>query len=251
MRISCAGKITDRKIVVGLFAGVPGIGGLARGGNARGRGRTVVAVGDIERGHGVERCGDARLDRGVADHPQGVAHAVEFGIGIRRAGRRRSQDGVDLGRGRVGQQHRAGLGVERVDLAHAVVFLVGAGELVLADAVGVVVRHRSGGHDAGLAVAAHHDAVGVVAGRRVAHQHAGLQSWPADFRRPWRRPRARRDRCPRAGRFPAWKYAGSSTAGRLRARGLRRWTARRRAGRRHRWRVPKRGGGRRKAGSDS
>ena len=51
----------------------------ACGGNARGGGRTMVAVGDVERLHGVEGLGD-RLDlRGVGQDPDLMADAVVGG----------------------------------------------------------------------------------------------------------------------------------------------------------------------------
>ena len=44
--------------------------------HARRRGRAVMAVGDIERRQGVDRAGERRDRRVVADHPELVAHAV-------------------------------------------------------------------------------------------------------------------------------------------------------------------------------
>ena len=68
------------------------------------------------------------------------------------AGRAPGQDVVHFARLRIGDHDRPGLGVQRVDLAHAVRFLVGLGVLVLADAVGVVLGDRGGGDQAGLRV---------------------------------------------------------------------------------------------------
>jgi hypothetical protein len=85
---------------------------------------------------------------------------------------------ASAGRCGIGEQHRAGLGVQRLDLAHAVVFLVGARELVLADAVAVVVGHARRSHDAGLHMLAHGQAIGVVAGCVVAQQDAGIKHRP-------------------------------------------------------------------------
>ena len=71
----------------------------------------------------------------------------------------------------VGQEHRPGLGAERIDLPHAIVLLVGAGELVLADAVCVVIGHAGRSDKARLMVIAHDQPVEVVAGRAVLLQH--------------------------------------------------------------------------------
>ncbi len=109
---------------------------------------------------------------GVTHHPEGVAHAgigddVDFRRGRCHLGRQFINRGILL----VGEEHRPGLGIERVHLAHAVVFLVGAGELVLADAVGVVIGHAGGGDEAGLLMIAHDQPVEVVAGGAVLLQH--------------------------------------------------------------------------------
>ena len=66
------GEDHRQEIAVRTFA-------LARGGDARGRRRAVMAVGDVDRRQGVE--GAAELaDRGVVgDHPELVAHAVVGG----------------------------------------------------------------------------------------------------------------------------------------------------------------------------
>ena len=132
-----------------------------------------MAVGDVEVGHGVE-CGAQGGDRRcVVDQPDGVAHAVGRHVGDGIVTARPARNEV-IRRRRVGirQQHRAGLGGQRLDLADAVVFLVGAGELMLADAVAVVVGDRSGGHEAGLDMLAHGHPVGVIARRRIADQDA-------------------------------------------------------------------------------
>jgi hypothetical protein len=132
-----------------------------------------VAVGDVEVGHGADHGADARDCRFVVDQPDGVLDAVVGGeVGDRRAGGGSGDQLLGLVAVRVGEQDRAGLRVERLDLAHAVVFLVRAGEFVLADAVAVVVGDRGGGDQAGLGVFAHDQAVGVVAGLRVADQDA-------------------------------------------------------------------------------
>ena len=132
-----------------------------------------MAVGDIERGQGVDGArerGDRRL---VVDHPELVAHAVVRGDVDRRSCRGGAREqGVDRRRRRIGQHDRAGLRVDRLDLAHAVVFLHRRRQLVLADAVLGVSRNRRDRREAGLDAAAPGQAVGVVAGLVVAHERA-------------------------------------------------------------------------------
>ncbi len=131
----------------------------------------MVAVGDVEIGHGVEGGAQGSDRRCIVDQPDGVAHAIGRDVGDRVVSASPACDEVIRHR-RVGirQEHRSGLGGQRLDLADAVVFLVGAGELVLADAVAVVVGDRGGGHEAGLDMVAHGHPVGVVARRRIADQ---------------------------------------------------------------------------------
>ena len=70
-------------------------------------------------------------------------------------------EGVEGGFGPVGEEHRAGLRIQRLDVAHAVVLLVGPGELMLLDdAVEVFLAARRG-DEAHLRVAAHDLAVEV------------------------------------------------------------------------------------------
>ena len=216
-----------QEVVAGLFDTrfAPG------GGHARGRRRAMVAVGDVERRHGVEGGGDVANQRLVADDPDRMADAVVGGdFGRRGAGASLGEQTVGRWRVRVGQQDRAGLGIERLDLPYPVVFLVRAGELVLLDAPGVVGRHRGGGDETESAGG------GPSAARsrssRVSRRGAGCRrpASVAGSRSPWHRPPASRDRCRPAGRSPASRCAGSSRACRRRGLGLPRWTARRRAG---------------------
>jgi hypothetical protein len=104
-----------------------------------------------------------------------MAHAVVGGDVHRRlGGRGLGEHGVDVGRGRIGDHHRAGLGVDRLDLAHAVVLLHRGGQLVLADAVGAIVRDRCGRGEAGLHAIAPGQAIDIIERQRIADQHAGL-----------------------------------------------------------------------------
>ena len=133
-----------------------------------------MAVGDIERGQGVDGARERRDRRLVVDHPQLVAHAVVRGDVDRRLFRGGAREqGVDRRRGRIGQHDQAGLRIDRLDLAHAVVFLHRRRQLVLADAVFGVSRDRRDRREAGLDATAPSQAVGVVAGLVVAHERAG------------------------------------------------------------------------------
>ncbi len=95
--------------------------------------------------------------------------------------RRRS---FDLRCGRIRHHDRTGLRVKRFDLAHAVVLFVRLRELVLADAIGVVRRDRRDRDEAGLDVAAHDQAIGVVARLAVSHEHALRDHAPEILRGP-------------------------------------------------------------------
>ena len=132
-----------------------------------------MAVGDVDRRQGIEGAAELADGRVVGDHPELVAHAVVGGdVDLRRAGGRLRQQRVDRRRVRVADHHRAGLRVDRLDLADAVVFLHRRRQLVLADAVGGVVGERGGGGEAGLRAAAPSEPVDVIAGLGVARQDA-------------------------------------------------------------------------------
>ena len=62
---------------------------------------------------------------------------------------------VNRGIGAISQKHRPGLGIERFDVAHPVVFLVGPGQFVFFDGAIEVFRAARRGDNAGLRVAAH------------------------------------------------------------------------------------------------
>ena len=95
----------------------------------------------------------------------------------------RWQHGVDLRRRRIGEHDRPGLRVDRLDLAHAVVFLGRRGVLVLADAILRISGDRGHRREAGLDVTAPGQPVDVVAGLVVAHEHAGGDHAPQILRR--------------------------------------------------------------------
>jgi hypothetical protein len=136
----------------------------------------MMPVGDVQRRHGVEERGDARDAVRVADRPDGVAGAVvECRSGVGRPTHGVREERVDLGRARVRHEHRPGLRVERLHVPHAVVFLVRARMLVLADAVRFVRRDRRRSHQSRLRVIARGNAIDVVRGRRVAYEHARVE----------------------------------------------------------------------------
>ena len=133
-----------------------------------------MAVGDIERRQGIDRAGQRRDGFVVADHPELVPHAVIGGdVECRIAGRGAREHGVDLRRRRVAEHDRAGLRVDRFDLAHPVVFLGRRGVLVAADAIAGVVGERRDRRKPGRNVAAPGRPVDVVARLGIADEHAG------------------------------------------------------------------------------
>ena len=91
---------------------------IARLGDALGRSRAVVAVGDIEGGQrvdGVRERGDREI---VGDHPKLMAHAiVGRDINLRRVCGGTREHRIDLGRSRIGEHHGAGLRLHGFDLA--------------------------------------------------------------------------------------------------------------------------------------
>ena len=143
--------------------------------DARSSRRAVMAVGDIDRRHRVEQPADPLDHRGVADRPDRVADAaVGDHVGLRRAARELREQRVERRRRGIRGEHRPGLRVQRLHVAHPVVLLVRPRELVLADAVRVVRRHRRGDRDAGLHEIAESESVDVVRRRCIAHQHARI-----------------------------------------------------------------------------
>ena len=110
-----------------------------------------MPVGDVERRQGIDRAGELGDLRVVIDHPKLMAHAAVGGdidLGRARSGPR--HHGVDRRRGRIAHHHRPGLGVDRLDLADAVVLLERGGVLVLADPVGGVIGERGDAGEPGL-----------------------------------------------------------------------------------------------------
>jgi hypothetical protein len=111
----------------------------------------------------------------IDDPPDGMPDAIVR----RKVGNRRSLAGggnqlLCLVAVRMSQQDRPGLGVQCLDLADAVVLLVGAGEFMLANAVVIVVLDRGCGDQPGLRVRAHDQTVGVVASLLVPYEDASI-----------------------------------------------------------------------------
>ncbi len=133
----------------------------------------MMAVGDVDRRQALECVGEFVDDRIVGDPPELVPYAVIGGdVDFRCAGGCLRQYGVDCRRAGITTHHGTGLGVNSLDLADAVVFLQGGRQFVFADAVGRIVGERSGGGDAGLAVAAPCEPVDVITGIGIADQNA-------------------------------------------------------------------------------
>ncbi len=93
------------------------------------------------------------------------------------------KDGIDFRIRFAGQQHRASLGIQRLDLPDTVVLFVRAGKFVTADAIGVVGLNRGGSNQAGLRVFTHAQTVDVITGSRVTHEHTLLEHASKIFRR--------------------------------------------------------------------
>ena len=136
--------VHDLQLVVGERHGHEALEGLVAGGLGRGRparlavadggGGAVVAVGDVQGRHGFEQVVEG-VDVGLlVDDPDRVADAV-LGDHVvdRRGGADLVHQGVDVGHGTVGQEHRLGVGGLLGDVAGAVVLLVLAGVLVALD----------------------------------------------------------------------------------------------------------------------
>ena len=145
-------KENAQQVVVGLAAGVlASLLGAHLLADAGGRGRAVVAVGDV----GARDVGQHHLeglDGGRAgDAPDGLADALavrEVIEGLRALCglHQRLQRRVVA----VGEEDRTRLAARRADVADAVLLLGAAGALVAADDAVVVVVERARGHDARL-----------------------------------------------------------------------------------------------------
>jgi len=138
----------------------------------------VVTVGDVgdrdPREELLELVGDARRMGG--DLPDRVADAVGGNEVVERRGAAGVRDDqVDRLVVAVGQERRARVRLQRLDVPRPVVLLVRARLLVLLEDAGEVVLGVEGRDDAGLAVCAHRLAVGVELRLRVAHERAARE----------------------------------------------------------------------------
>ena len=72
----------------------------------------------------------------------------------------------------VGQEYRAGLRIERIDLADPIILFLRARVLMLAYIITVICSDRGTSNQPGLLVITHGNAIGVITICRVAKQHA-------------------------------------------------------------------------------
>ena len=125
----------------------------------------MVPIGDVQRGHGVERRNRSRLV-GPVQPPDRVAHAV----GTRQIEERillagTPCDRIDGDRRAVGEEHDAGLRAQHEHVASAVVFLVTTRPFVLLDDAPRVLLERVAPRETGLFVVAVLQPVAVQRGR--------------------------------------------------------------------------------------
>ncbi len=109
--------------------------------------------------------------------PRGVAHAILGGeINGGCFGSFAGDKSIQLFGRAIGQKHRAGLGIQGFNVAHAVVFFVGPGEFVLLDDVGQIFLAARRRHQPHLGMTAHDLTVeikrrlGILLKRRLADQ---------------------------------------------------------------------------------
>ena len=145
-------------------------------GNAGRGGGTVVTVGNVDNVLLVESGGNRGDIRVVVNHPQSVANGVVARDFVSGGGLNGFFDNrVDFGNLPVCQQSGPCLRVQSVDLAHAVVFFVNAGEFVAADAVFVILGNACRDRQSRLDVVAHNRAVNVIARLFILFQNAFFQ----------------------------------------------------------------------------
>ncbi len=132
-----------------------------------------MAIGDIQpldRLEGLAESGDLIA---LVDRPELMADPIRCAdVDRGRSLAHRPQPIVDRRGGAVGEEHRPGLGIERADLPHAVLFLRRARQLMATDAAGAVGGDRGRGDQAGLPMPVQAQAIGVVARARVLAQDA-------------------------------------------------------------------------------
>ena len=135
-----------------------------------------MAVGDVKAFHVGERRFQRFADRRVVNDPNGVADAVvghkiiDRGVALLPGG----NGGLDGGAFAISEKDRPGVCVAVVYMVHAVLFFVGAGELVLFDHAVQIIVDAGAADKTGLAAAVHDLAVDIKAGGRVLGAHAAL-----------------------------------------------------------------------------
>ena len=129
---------------------------VARFENATGRRAAMMSVRDVKR----RNLRELRFNKGdfvcAGNCPRRVAHAVR--TGEIHGGRFRNflgDERIKIFLRAIGQKNRSGLRVQSFDVADAVVFFVGARELVLFDDVRQIFFATRGGDEANLRVFAH------------------------------------------------------------------------------------------------
>ena len=119
--------------------------------NARRRRAAMMAVGDVQVGNPRKLRFDEFEFVRLPNRPGHMPHAVPGReINLRLAGGLFRDEFVQGTGGRIGQEHRAGLRVQRLDVPHAVVLLVHARQLVFPDDAALVFLATGGGDEAGL-----------------------------------------------------------------------------------------------------
>jgi hypothetical protein len=93
-----------------------------------------MPVGNIQRGNAREFTLDEFDLRRIVHDPRRMPHAIGRGeIHVRLLRDFLGDEFVQRRLRAIREEHRAGLGIERLDMAHAIVFLIGARELVFFD----------------------------------------------------------------------------------------------------------------------
>ena len=131
-----------------------------------------MAIGDIETLSGGKLLLDGLHLSRVIDDPYGLLHAVRGEIIYRLALGDLIDDLVDLGAGAISQEDGAGIGIAAVDMLAAVLFFIGAGQLVLADDIVEIIIDRSAADNTGLGAAVHDLAVNIKAGLFLTNEDA-------------------------------------------------------------------------------
>ena len=119
--------------------------------------RAVMAVGDVEARHLGKFSRDGSDVLIVADNPELVAEAIDWGdeIILRFCCRIAHQNFIEHGVIRISEEDRLYVGVAHTNMLHAVLFLVTAGELMFLDDARHVIIHVGTYHQTILGLAIH------------------------------------------------------------------------------------------------